>query len=304
LHQQHDDILAWFGVGPTALIGSGGQSLVYALDGDRVLRVLRGEGDVVALTRTKSFLAEIEGKLSVKTPRIEEIDAKGRYTIEPRQPGIAMTLMMAGLSGERRRTMLANYVESADAAAAIKFPDRPYGEVLAAAPIHAETWTDYLRRSTDRWLLKNNAAIAEAVGDTESLRAKALAFIDAVEARPEKALVHGDYFPGNVLIDRDLSVSAILDFSAFTVIGDPLYDVTCAPIFLEMIEQASEDDVATARQLVREQHGDAIEAAARAYRAHAAFAMADPANARPPYPRLYGWAIANLKRLAADDPPA
>jgi hypothetical protein len=31
--------------------------------------------------------------------------------------------------------------------------------------------------------------------------------------------------------------------------------------------------------------------------------MADPANAEAPYPKLYGWAIAMLKLLAADRLP-
>lgn len=300
----HDDILAQFGVGPANLIGAGGQSLVYGLDEARVLRVIKYGGDADALARLRSFLAQIQGRLAVETPLIEEIDPGGRFTIERRLPGTAMTALMPGLTGERRQEMLANYVACADAAATIALPDRPYGEFLAAAPIAAETWTEYLRRSTDRWLTRNGAAIAAAVGDVEGIRAKALALIDPLEARPAKALVHGDYFPGNILVDRDLTVSAILDFSAYTAVGDPLYDVICAPIFLEMIEQAREDDVATARRLVNERCGDAVEPASRFYRAHAAFAMADPANARAPHLRLYDWAITNLKRLAADDLPA
>jgi hypothetical protein len=31
--------------------------------------------------------------------------------------------------------------------------------------------------------------------------------------------------------------------------------------------------------------------------------MADPANAKPPYPKLYGWSMAMLKLLAADRLP-
>ncbi len=57
--------------------------------------------------------------------------------------------------------------------------------------------------------------------------------------------------------------------------------------------------MALARHLVVAHHGDAILPAARFYRAYAAILMADPANAAPPYPRLFAWSVANLRALAA-----
>ena len=66
-----------------------------------------------------------------------------------------------------------------------------------------------------------------------------------------------------------------------------------------MITQAGADDVALARRLVVERHGDATLLAGRFYRAYAAILMADPENAAPPYPRLFSWSVANLRALAA-----
>ena len=47
-----------------------------------------------------------------------------------------------------------------------------------------------------------------------------------------KRLVHGDYFLDNVLFDDNLQVSAVLDFGAHTLAGDPRLDATSAIIFL------------------------------------------------------------------------
>jgi hypothetical protein len=52
-----------------------------------------------------------------------------------------------------------------------------------------------------------------------------------------------------------------------------------------------------------ERYGAEIAPAFQFYRAYLAFSMADPANAVAPYPKLYGWAIAMLKLLAADRLP-
>ena len=114
---------------------------------------------------------------------------------------------------------------------------------------------------------------------------------------PPKRLVHGDYFPGNVLIGDDLRVSGLVDFSVWTAVGDPLYDVVGAAIFLEMATEATAEDVAFVRGVILDRHGDAVLEPGRFYRAYFAFAMADPVNAEGLYPRLWPWALANLGAL-------
>lgn len=298
-----DRIVAEFGLGPSALIGAGRQSLVYALDGSRVLRVLKVNGDVAALTRLKAFLAEIDGRAPLVTPSIESIDPAGRYTVERRVPGTALVTLLPELSGTRRDDALRSYLTSSDVLDAIELPDRPYGQILGAAPIHTETWTEYFRRSINRALLRNGAVIAAEVGNVEDLRAKALALLERLDPRPRKTLVHGDYFAGNVHLDGLLAVCGLVDFSSYTLVGDPLYDTITAPIFLEMTPRVTPGDIEVARAFVATRLGEAAKPAARFYRAHAAFTMADPGYAVEPYPQLYGWAIANLKRLAADGLP-
>ena len=64
----------------------------------------------------------------------------------------------------------------------------------------------------------------------------------------QRRLAHGDYFPGNVLLDETLALTGLVDFSVFTLAGDPLYDAITAALFLEMIDEAGADDVALARR--------------------------------------------------------
>ncbi len=296
-----DDILAGFGIDRSALIGAGGHSLVYALDDRRVVRILKNGGDVVTLSRLKAFLAEIDGRAAIATPLIEKIDAAGRYTVERRLPGTAMIGLLPGLAGEGRRRALANYIGAAGAVAAIEFPERPYGHLLAPAPIRTDTWSEFLRRSLDRALLRNGAVVAAEVGDVEDLRARAQALVEPLPPRPAKALVHGDYFPANVLLDATLAVSGLVDFSVYTVVGDPAYDIVTAPIFLEMIASITPADIEEARRLVHERLGEESEPAARCYRALAALTMADPAYAAEPYPHIYRWSLATLRDLARGD---
>jgi hypothetical protein len=94
-----------------------------------------------------------------------------------------------------------------------------------------------------------------------------------------------------------------LDFGTYTVCGDPTLDLAVSYLTLELIEECTADDARFVRDLIVERHGEEIIPALRFYRAFLAFSMADPANKAPPYLKLYGWATAMLKLLAADRLP-
>ena len=53
----------------------------------------------------------------------------------------------------------------------------------------------------------------------------------------KKILVHGDYFYNNVLFDDKLNLTAILDFSNSTVIGDYRMDIACAIMYFDLDEK-------------------------------------------------------------------
>ena len=52
-----------------------------------------------------------------------------------------------------------------------------------------------------------------------------------------KSLVHGDAYPGNVLVDEDGEVATILDFGRYSLVGDPRLDVAIA---IELTEMAGD----------------------------------------------------------------
>jgi len=292
-------ILARFGVAPAALIAAGGESWVYALGDSLVLRVLRRPQDPAMLGRKRDFLAGLAGRLPFATPWIESIDPEGGWTVERRIPGESLLTLLRRLEGGARDLALVRYAEAVDAIGGIALPGRPYGQILAEPAVTAPTWRGYLARGLDGFVAANGAAIAALHPDVGALRARALGLLAGVVDRPEKALVHGDYFPGNVMMDADLRVTGLVDFSTWTMVGDPLYDAVGAVIFAEMAAAASAGDVAVIRRVVAGRHGAAYAPSACFYRAYFAFAMADPAYAAGPYPALWPWAKANLAALAA-----
>lgn len=302
---QNARILEDFRLGPSDLLGEGGESLVYALGTDHILRLPKGrKSDAYGQARLKRFLELIAGRLPFATPVIEEIGPDETYTVETRLPGRPMDGFLRAAGDDARDKAFRNYVAAIDAFSTIEFPEAPYGQLLAPSPVTAADWRTYAYESLDRFRSANRMAIARDAGDPYTLFDQAADMIAALPRRPAKALVHGDYFPGNVLLGRDLSVLAVVDFGVFTVVGDPVLDLAVACLTLELIDQCTADDARFVRDLIIERHGEEIAPALRFYRAYLAFSMANPANVAPPYPRLYGWSIAMLKLLSENRLPA
>lgn len=299
------EILRTFGLSERNLIGIGGESAVYALGRDRVLRLPRAPMAATPDKATlRTFLDHIHGRLPFATPDIIDIGANDTYTVERRLPGHVLSQFLKTADNTSRDMALRNYLEALAAISSITLPEHPYGHVVAGDGIHAADWRTFIHETLSRFLSRNRLTIAREIGDPYQLFDIVADMIVELPLTPPRALVHGDYFPGNVLIDDQLAVSAVLDFGTYTVIGDPVLDFAVAGLTLELIDECTADDARYVRSLVLERFGDGVLPALRFYRAYLAFSMADPAFAEPPYPKLYSWSLAMLKLLAAGHLPA
>jgi aminoglycoside phosphotransferase (APT) family kinase protein len=111
-----------------------------------------------------------------------------------------------------------------------------------------------------------------------------------------RVLVHGDYFPGNVMIGEDDTVSGVIDFGALTVIGDPIMDIASAVIFLEATREAYDPaDVGYLTRRLIDQRGETVIDALRTYRGFYAIRLS---NSRSQDQHLYGWCVQALAGLA------
>ena len=228
-----DAVLRRFGATPADRIGHGGDATVYALGGDRVLRVLHSPTSPIA--RIASFYDELAGQdPGFALPRVleyGEIDDTA-YSIDRLMPGRPLIDVLPHLSGERRRTALDAYLDGADAIGGLCL-DRPlYGEILADPPLQRPTWTQFLLDRADAALAKSSGRLAAEVAGFDDVLTAVRQRIAALQPHGERRLVHGDYFPGNVMIGDDLAVSGVIDFGTLTVMGDTAMDVVSAIIFI------------------------------------------------------------------------
>ena len=225
-----------------------------------------------------------------------EIDGTA-YSIDRLILGRSLIDMLPELSGDRRRAALDSYLDGAEAIGTLRVKGPLYGEILADPPMQRSTWTEFLLDRADAALAKSTGRLAADVAGFDDLVAEIRQRIAALPPQVDRRLVHGDYFPGNVMIGEDLVVSGVLDFGTLTVMGDTAMDVVSAIIFIEVVPAGEAEDTAYLTARAVRTRGAGFIDLLRAYRAYYALRLAPYAEADDP--RLYAWCVRTLGRSTA-----
>jgi aminoglycoside phosphotransferase (APT) family kinase protein len=235
---QRDALLARYGLGPGDGLGQGGEAVVYALDAHRVLRAHRHEAADYARRIGELCAAVDRTAVPYALPEVLEVHGDGEisWSIERRLPGRPFDARLRELAGEARARALTAYVDGAAAFAGLGAP-RGWaggcGELFTEEALRADRWGDLLADRLALQLARARPVLAAAIEDPDAAAAPVLAAARAEEAA-EVTLVHGDWFPGNVLLDDDLRVSAALDLGWLTVVGAADHDLRSAAVFCEV----------------------------------------------------------------------
>jgi aminoglycoside phosphotransferase (APT) family kinase protein len=276
-------------------IGHGGEATVFELTGERVLRVFHKAPDTTITTHIAPFYERLSKyELPFAVPQILEFgeeDGIG-YSLDRRIPGRAFHDVLPGLTGADRARALDSYTDAASALAVIRLEGQPYGEFLFEDALQSTTWAGFLLLRLDANYERGRADLVEAIPHCDELVASLRARIEALPD-PPKVLAHGDYFPGNVLMDDDFNVTGVIDFGWLTVAGDAALDLASAAIFLDVVRghQASDPEHVYDRLLAA--HGEELRDRIEVYRGWYAVRFspykADDAS-------LFAWCVSSLER--------
>ncbi|MBU6334477.1 MAG: phosphotransferase [Chloroflexi bacterium] len=277
------------------LLGRGSESAVYALDGQHVLRHYH-PGISDAYVAARAVLCERIAAAGA-TFTVPQVVAHGQIagrpaTIERRLAGADLATAWPALTPAARHTALTSYQRVAGQIGRVCFPAAPYGELLdTAAAIRRDRWPEYLMARLDAtlarsrgWLLRDVPRLAALLRWFERAAADALGSVP-------RALVHGDYFPGNVFVDDRAQVYAVGDWGYSTIVGDPRLDQVTAAQFLALVDGMGDDARTTALARL------AIDPLVIAlYTSYAALYFAP---CHDDDPRTYAWCVATLRQISA-----
>ena len=215
------------------LLGEGDEAQVYALGPDHVVRIGKAPADRGLTTRRRAFYAALDpARVSFRLPTIvQEADRDGvSYSVERRIAGRSLANALPDLEGAARQRALTAYAETATSVRRIGYAQDGFGEVLAAPPVRSAAWADFMLSRAGGCLAAHHR-IAEHVGQAD----RALGRLEYMLApcgavRPE--LVHGDYYPANLMVGADGPVTGLIDFGLLTVMGDWRMDAAGAVLYL------------------------------------------------------------------------
>jgi putative membrane protein len=284
-----------FDVHTATLLGRGSESAVYALDDQHVLRHYH-PGISGAYVAARAVLCERIAAAGA-TFSVPQVIAHGQLagrpaTIERRLAGADLATAWPGLTPAARHVALASYQQVAGQIGCVCFPDSPYGELLGTdAAIRRDCWPGYLMARLDATLARSRGWLLRDVPRLAALlRWFGRAVADTLGSVP-RALVHGDYFPGNVFVDGRAQVHAVGDWGYSTIVGDPRLDQVTAAQFLALVDGMGDDARTTALSRL------AIDPLVIAlYTSYAALYFAP---CHDDDPRTYAWCVATLRQISA-----
>lgn len=291
-------ILARYGLTEAGKIGAGNQTSVYALDEHHVLRPHGRRVKRRLLEQQRDFYATLDtSSCRFTTPQILAIESVDGFlcTIEPRLHGRDLMQLLPLTDPSRRKSVWQNYMQATVEIRHLMAGKRPFGERLTSNPVQANNWAAYLEKKVDTTLAVTQDDIGKEVPQLQTAVEKWKSLLPLV-ADVEPALVHGDYFPGNVMVDEAGEITAVIDFSPMTVIGDWQLDVLTAAIFLELTPNTTKTDHKICLEIARDLLAVEMEQLALFYRIYYALYFSFTRHSDPP---LFRWCVANLNAFAA-----
>ena len=237
-----DEVLARFGIDSEHLLGSGGESRVFALDDAHVLRLYRRSHEAPQATAQQlrglyDFWAG--ANIGIEVPRVLDAgEIAGRlYTVDRRMSGRSYSgwLVEAGLS--ERRFSLSSYLDATLSVARLPAPVPGFARLVGPGTPQqfgslAELLTFQLNQAISHSRERLDVDLPQVAAVWDQLQA------DLAQRVCQPAVVHGDVCPSNAYASRAADaavvVSGIGDFSPHTLLADPLMDVAGAVCFLEL----------------------------------------------------------------------
>ncbi len=218
-------VLDAFGIGPSDLLGHGGEARVYALDDHRVIRVLY-DGQTCAHIEERQALVDELARAGSPFALPEVLDSgtieNRSYAIERRLPGLDVAIELGRLDRRARSRLVENHLDTANALGDLNLAGRDwFGDLLAPSPIRRESWRGYLTAKAGDGL--SRAPGFEGI-DPAQLAAD---LPDCQEGR----FVHLDAFAGNMLAVGE-TVTAVIDIGASSIRGDRRLDPLSAAVYL------------------------------------------------------------------------
>lgn len=229
----------------------------HAYGDGQVLKVYTNDITLEHLRTLQAFYADLDASmLSYQLPHIHRVwEEEGLVlSLERRLPGVALSTKLANLKESELEAVFQYYLEAIIELRQVRFPSPleryklfdPEGLSLRSKG----DFNRFLSRYLEARLALCEPYMQRDVEDWEQKKTHLQTLLDQPYTG-EYALVHGDFFPANLLVDDHNRITALLDFGWMTQYGDPRYDLATGWVFFDMYDELKRDTKARLGRLVR-----------------------------------------------------
>ena len=254
---------------PADLLGKGMEAEAYAYQG-KVLKLYTNDVTLQHLQTLQDFYAGLgTGSLSYQLPYIHKVWPEDGVvlSLEKRLEGSPLSSELPGLSENELDAVFQRYVEAILELQTVHIPSFERYKLYDSENLSLRDKGDFHRfllRYLDHCLKSCKPYLQRDVTDLPGK----LEHLRSLLAQPytgQHALVHGDFFPANLLVDNHNRITALIDFGWMTHYGDPLYDLATGWVFFDMYDELGRNVLERLGQVMRWVVGQGVEGALYCY---------------------------------------
>lgn len=239
--EERRQILERFDLAGAAPLAVGTEAEVYHLGETTLLKLYADASRLSYFETLRTLYDNVDTtKSGLRLPRIHDIVREDNLiaVIESRLEGEPLAKWLPDLDGEDLDRVERLYLDAAWALKTVELEDAPETYLLFdAARVSAVAQGPFEIFYAD-FVEQKLARVGEFFQSLDpSFADKSPALVDVLRARQcaSLALVHGDFFPGNVIVNETTDrVNGIIDFGSFTLFGNYLLDIAGAFGFYKM----------------------------------------------------------------------
>jgi thiamine kinase-like enzyme len=236
-------ILEKFNVSTQDFLGSGMEAEVYTYEKDKVLKLYNDMSDVNKQNILKKFYSKIDSSyLSYELPYVYDIfeDNGILVTIEKKIQGNNMQSLFSEMNFNEQNKMMETYLNANLELKSIKVKSNMEGFILfnnnQIPLLKVNNWYSLLKEMIICKQKELGPYFKRDVWDYNSKVNQILEFL-SLGYEGEYSLIHGDFYPGNLLIDNSGKVTGLIDFGLMTMYGDNLFDIAMGWVCFDMYDE-------------------------------------------------------------------